>query len=113
VGAREDEPRVPHLEGLVLADLIAWREADPRRPEILYWRTTEGEEVDFVVEDGDRLLPIEVKAAKRPRSSHAAHLRTFLAQYPDAAPGALLLHGGEEVFWVSKRVLATPWWRVV
>ena len=39
------------------------------------WRTTLGEEVEFVVEDGDRLLPIEVKAITTPRFRDAARLR--------------------------------------
>jgi len=42
----------------------------------------------------------------------ARHLRTFLTDYP-AAPGALLLYDGEDVFWMDQRILATPWHRVI
>jgi hypothetical protein len=80
------------------------------RPSILYWRTTEGEEVDFVVEDGERLLPIEVKSSRRPRASDAASLRTFLDQYGEQVPGGLLLHAGSEVGWLARRILSAPWW---
>lgn len=37
--AGETEPRGPHLENLVLMDLLAWRDVQARRPEILFWRT--------------------------------------------------------------------------
>lgn len=108
----ESEPRGAHLENLVLSDLLAWREAQIPRPELLYWRTATGLEVDFVVETASRLLPIEVKAASRVTHSDAKGLESFLDEYPEECDGALLLHTGEETFPVSRRVLATPWWRV-
>lgn len=107
------EPTGAHLENLVVTDLFAWREAQIRRPEILYWRTAKGAEVDIVVEWDGVLLPIEVKAASRVKHDDARHLRTFMEEYGDAVRGALLLHTGTEAFWLSDRVLAVPWWRVV
>ena len=109
----EATPSGAHLENLILADLLTWRETDVARPSILYWRTSSGEEVDFVVERRGRVLPIEVKATTNPSYADARHLRTFLAEYGESAMGALLLHGGTETFWLSERVLATPWHTVV
>ncbi len=111
--ADEIEPRGAHLENLVLVDLLAWRDTQIRRPQILYWRTASGEEVDFVVEGADRLLPIEVKASRKVVPRDARHLRAFLDEYPDRADGALLLHTGEETFPLTRRVLAAPWWAVM
>ena len=56
------EPQGSHLENLVLQDLLVWRDARVARAELGYWRTTIGEEVDFVIEAGNKLLPIEEKA---------------------------------------------------
>ena len=81
--AGQNEPGGAHLENLVLHDLLAWRDSRLNRAEILYWRTTVGEEVDFVVETDGSLLPIEVKATSRPRLGDARHLRTFRAEYGD------------------------------
>jgi uncharacterized protein len=86
-----------HLENVVLADLLAWRDSSVRRPEILFWRTTEGEEVDLLIESGGRLLPIEVKATRTPGPRDVRHIRTFREQYPDRFVGGLLLHDGTEV----------------
>lgn len=107
------EPSGPHLENLVLQDLLAWRDARLDRAEVLYWRTAIGEEVDFVIEAGGRLLPVEVKATSRPRLGDAAHLRTFRAEYGKKARAGLLLHTGSAVEWLAPDVLAAPWWRVV
>ena len=102
-----------YLENLVLQDLLAWRDARLDRAEILYWRTAGGEEVDFVIEAGGRLLPVEVKAASRPRLGAAAHLRTFRAEYGEQARAGLLLHSGPALEWLTPDVLAAPWWKVL
>ena len=97
----------------MLCDLLAWRDARLERAELGYWRTSLGEEVDFVVEAGDRLLPIEVKATIRPRLDDAVHLRTFRAEYGERARAGLLLHAGPDTEWITPDVLAVPWWRVL
>ena len=107
----EIEPRGAHLENLVLLDLLVWRDIQARRPEVHYWRTASGLEVDFVVESGDRLLPIEIKSGARLDSCSAHALEAFLDDHDDQAQGGLILYGGTDTFQFSKRVIATPWWR--
>ena len=105
----ESELRGAHLENQVLCDLLAWRDVQTRRPEVLYCRTATGLEVDLVVETPTRLLPIEVKAAARVRPSDARGLEAFLDEYPELTDGGLLLYGGHELYPVTRRVLAVPW----
>lgn len=106
-------PSGAHLENLVLNDLLAWRDARVDHVELAYWRTTIGEEVDFVIEAGGTLLPIEVKATSKPRLADCAHLRTFRHEYGRKARAALLLHTGRTVEWLAPDVLAVPWWRAL
>jgi predicted AAA+ superfamily ATPase len=81
--AGETEPRGCHLENLILIDLLAWRDTQARRPEILYWRTASGEEVDFVIETATKTIPIEVKAATRVAPADARGLEAFLDEYAE------------------------------
>jgi len=111
--AGADEPGGAHLENMVLHDLLAWRDARLDRAEIGYWRTASGEEVDFVVEAGGKLLPIEVKASARPRLGDAARLRSFRNEYGGKARAGILLHTGTTLEWLAPDVLAAPWWRVL
>ena len=108
--AQEDVPRGAHLENLVLIDLLAWRDARDSRADIFYWRTTAGEEVDFIIEADDRLLPIEVKSTTKPSLRDAAALRSFRREYGDSARAGLLLHDGDMLDWLTPDVLAVPWW---
>jgi predicted AAA+ superfamily ATPase len=109
----EEDPGGALFENLVLVDLLAWRDARLERTELSYWRTASGEEVDFVVETGGKLLPIEVKAGPRPRLGDAAHIRSFRAEYGKKARTGLLLHTGSTLEWLAPDVLAVPWWRML
>jgi len=107
------DPEGAHLENLVLHDLMAWRDTRLERAEVGYWRTAIGEEVDFVIETGGRLLPVEIKATGRPRLGDAKHLRTFRGEYGAQSRAGLLLHTWSTLEWLTPDVLAAPWWRVV
>ncbi|MGH7165025.1 MAG: ATP-binding protein [Nitrospiraceae bacterium] len=96
------------LETLVLSEVLAWREALVPRPEVLYWRTTSGLEVDLVIEQGGRVVPLEVKASSRPRAADSAHMRVFLDEYGKRAPHGVLLHTGERAELLAERIWAIP-----
>ncbi len=102
-----------HLENLVLADLLVWRDGQAPAPEVLFWRTTTDREVDFVIEAGGRLLAVEVKAGASPGLGDIRGLRLFQQDYRDRFAGGLLLHGGRDTQWMAEGVLAAPWWRVL
>lgn len=109
----DPEPTGFHLENLVLAELLAWRDAGLDPPQVMHWRTAGGEEVDFIVEWRGRLLAVECKASDRPASADARGLRSFLSEYGTDALGGLLLHTGNELSWIAEGVLACPLWRII
>lgn len=111
--AGQAEPAGAHLENVVLADLLAWRDGQLDPPSLGYWRTATGEEVDFVIEAGNRLLPIEVKATTKPRVQDARHLQSFREEYGNRSRAGLLLHAGDKIEWLAPKILAVPWWRVL
>ena len=107
------EPGGAELENLVLLDLVAWRDSRLDRADVCYWRTAAGEEVDFVIDAGGQLLPVEIKATSRPRIADASSLRAFRSEYGKKARAGLLLHTGSRLDWITPDVLAAPWWRVL
>lgn len=108
--SQQPEPQGALLENLVLQDLLAWRDSGSSSGELFFWRSTLGEEVDFVIESGGRLLPLEVKSSRRTRLSDTKHLRTFIGEYPERSLPGLLLYDGERAEWIGPDVLAVPWW---
>ncbi len=109
----EREPRGAHLENLIVNDLFTWRETRAHRPNILFWRTSKGAEVDLVIESPSGLLPIEVKRSANVQTDDARHLSTFLDEYADKSSAGILIYTGSSTYWLTKRVLAVPLNRVL
>src|SRR5690606_21932365 len=109
--ADEVAPSGFHLETLVASDLLVWRDGAPGRG-LYHWRLAGGQEVDFVLEERGRILPLEVKSATRVGAGDARHLRGFRDRHPDAVRGALL--SADPVIRVlAPGIVAAPWWAVV
>lgn len=96
------------FEALIYQHLRVLSELMTPKARLYFWRTQIGEEVDFVVEQGRRLLAFEVKWSENPRFQHAEGLRRFLDAHPHAQ-GGILLHRGAEVRYLGERILALPW----
>jgi predicted AAA+ superfamily ATPase len=98
-----------YYETLVYLHLRAWCEAQTPKPAIYHWRTVAGQEVDFVIERGRKLLALEVKLTNRPGVQDIRHLLLFLEEYPETVRG-VLVHTGNRLSWLHSRVIAVPWW---
>lgn len=109
--AREADPTGFHLETLVASDLAAWRDEAPRRA-LYHWRLAGGQEVDFVLEEKGRLVPVEMKATTSIGLGDARHLRTFRERYRNAARG-IVLSSDPVIRVLAPNVIAAPWWAVV
>jgi predicted AAA+ superfamily ATPase len=75
---------------------------------LYFWRTIEGNEVDFVLEHGRRLLAIEVKLGDNLGYRDAAGLRLFLEKHPKTS-GGLIIYGGKEIKRLDEKIVAIPW----
>jgi predicted AAA+ superfamily ATPase len=75
---------------------------------IRFWRDPGGPEVDWVVEAGDRLVPVEAKWTDSPRLGDVKHLRPFLDEYRNADRGFLVCRAPRRVA-LGKKVVAIPW----
>jgi predicted AAA+ superfamily ATPase len=78
------------------------------RGRLHFWRTQTGDEVDFVIEHGRRVVGIEVKMTDAPGYRHAAGLVKFLGEHPQAV-GGILLHGGQQIRRLDEKIVAVPW----
>jgi predicted AAA+ superfamily ATPase len=80
------------LETLIFQELRAINENYRMGYELYYWRTSNGQEVDFVLYGERGLIAIEVKRTSTIKPGEMSGLKAFLKDYPMAKP--LLLYGG-------------------
>lgn len=81
--AVDERPDIgPLTENLVLTELC--KNTNPLLDTIMYWRSSSGAEVDFVVRRPNELIAMEVKAGELKRPKISRSLRSFIEAYqPD------------------------------
>jgi len=98
-----------YFETMVYFHLRALCEGMTPKAGLHYWRTVSGQEVDFVIEHGRRLLAFEVKYTANPTAFDIKNLLGFLDAYPETVLG-VVVHGGNQIKWLHSKVIAVPWW---
>lgn len=63
-------------------------------PQIYFWRTATGTEVDLVVDTGVNLIPIEVKLSTTPNQSMAKGIESFRKDFGKKALKGYVVHQG-------------------
>lgn len=97
------------VETWVVGEAIKLRRARGLGAENLYyWRSHEGLEVDLIVESGQRLHPIEIKATTSPGPKHLEGMATFMRLAGKRAQPGVLVHLGKEKGSMGSHTL-TPW----
>ncbi len=77
-------------------------------PQIYFWRTSTGTEVDIVIESGRNLTPLEIKLSSTPRPAMASGIQSFVKDFPDRATPGYLIHTGELRLPLGPGVTALP-----
>lgn len=96
------------FETLVLGEIVRAFYNRGMLPRIFWWRTSYGEEVDFIIEDRARIIPIEVKLSAKVTSGMARNLVSFCELFSEKIDrGFLLTLYGEELK-LDKKVVALP-----
>lgn len=75
-----------------------------------YWRTSGGAEVDCILDLGQKVIPIEIKASRRVALSEIRGLANFLADYPDKADFGLVITMGDRPEKLTEKIIAIPWY---
>lgn len=84
------------FENWVIIDLMKARYNQASVPRFYFYRDVAGKEVDLLLLQGSRLVPIEIKSNKTFSPSFLDNLKHFHEQCPKAAGGGVIYQGKEE-----------------
>jgi hypothetical protein len=113
--------RSPLLQGPFIGALVetavvaAWVKAFHHRglpPQLYYWRSRDGLEVDLLVEYDGRIYPFEVKSTSTPTPLHAMPLKKWSELSRGAGERATVLADIPAAVTLESGVRAVPWWWV-
>ena len=96
------------FETAVLLEIVKAFVNRGEEPQIYFWRTSAGVEVDLVVEAGGELIPIEVKLSATPRPAMASGIRTFQEDLGAKAGKGFVVHPGNVHLPLAPNVVALP-----
>ena len=96
------------FETAVVAEIVKTIVHRGEEPQVYFWRTASGTEVDLVVETGGKLVPIEAKLSATPRPPMAAGIRAFQQVFGDRAASGYVIHPGEVALPLAPGVIAVP-----
>jgi len=70
------------------------------QPDLYFWRDSSGNEIDLIIENGDRLIPIEIKSGQTFNRSFLKNLNYWCELY--GKPESFLFYGGDKSFQYKK-----------
>lgn len=86
------------FETFVVAELVKSRLNNGERPDMYFWRDSNGNEVDVVVEAGVQLIPVEIKSGKTVARDFFSGLDRWKALAGSRAQSPTLIYGGDEKY---------------
>ncbi|UOD51028.1 DUF4143 domain-containing protein [Orrella daihaiensis] len=75
----------PFLEGWIITEAVKAFLAMGRKPDLYFWRSHDGLEVDLLIGIKGKLHPVEIKLTSTPTSGHVGPLTRFLELAGDDA----------------------------
>ena len=109
-GTLERHPlRGPIFESFVVSELIKSFAAKRREPPLCFWRDATGHEIDILIDTGERVVPVEVKAGRTVAADAVDTLVWWRSIPSNPNGGGILVHGGTESF-VFKDCHVLPWY---
>jgi len=96
------------METAVLTEIIKTLTHRGIDPQVFFWRTSMGSEVDIVIEHSGKLVPIEVKLSATPRPAMGGSVRSFQKDFGKRVLPGYVVHPGNVRFPMGSGVTALP-----
>jgi uncharacterized protein len=96
------------FETAVLAEIVKTFRNRGEDPKVYFWRTSAGVEVDFIIDLGAKLIPIEVKLSATPNPSMANGIVSFRKDFGKKAHQGYVVHPGDIMLSLGENVTALP-----
>jgi len=98
----------PIMETAVLSEIIKTLAHRGLPPQIYFWRTSIGSEVDIIVEQDQKLVPVEVKVSSTPRPGMASSIKILQKDLGERALPGYIIHPGTVKLPLGEKVTALP-----
>jgi predicted AAA+ superfamily ATPase len=96
------------LETAVVHEIVRTLTHQGQEPQVYFWRTSTGVEVDVVIDTGTALIPIEVKQSATPNRRMAESIESFRKAVGTRATRGYVVHPGDTKLPLGPHAVAWP-----
>jgi len=79
-------------------------------PEIYFYRTPAGMEIDFLISAKGKILPVEVKSSPKVGYADARSIEFFMTDHNSLVPLGIFVYSGREIVEIRKNIWGIPDW---
>ncbi|GBU24767.1 ATPase AAA [Fibrobacteria bacterium R8-3-H12] len=83
------------FENMVVAEALKQRYNSGKEAELYYFRDQKGFEIDLILNEGQSIIPIEIKASRTYNASLADNIRKFIS-FSNSAKNSAVIYSGKE-----------------
>ena len=96
------------FEGLIISELMKDRFNRGLTSNLYFWRNNLGDEIDVVIDQGTRLVPVEIKSGETLNPDYFRGLKKWKKMTSDSEVPSYLVYGGGE-YLLSEGISIVPW----
>jgi len=97
------------FEHAVVLEIIRRVRALNKNYKVCFWRTSGGAEVDCVIDMGEKVIPIEIKATGHVGCSDIKGLTNFLQEYNGVSQHGYVVTMGNKKEMLAENITVIPW----
>jgi len=96
------------METAVIIEIVKTIVHRGEEPRVYFWRTAAGNEVDFIIESGQKAVPVEVKLSATVKPAMSSSIRVFKKDLSGRASEGYVVHPGNTSLPLGEGVFSIP-----
>ena len=97
------------LENFIITEIMKQNSFLKKKRNMYFWRTSNGAEIDLIIEHQDKLIPIEIKSGVKITNNNIRGLKDFIElKINKNIPFGIIFYRGEDICRYTENILLIP-----
>jgi hypothetical protein len=95
-------------ETWIFSELIKWKQLQPVEPDLFFYRSAGGLEIDFLICGERTILPVEVKVSEKVSYADGRAIEQFISEHKKTSTIGIIVYRGKFLQEIRKNIWAIP-----
>ena len=97
------------VENKIAIELKSYLSIYEPSAKLFFWRSSGGAEIDFLIERGDQMIPVEVKWRSTVSVKDVTGMQVFLQDFKNEAHWGIVLYKGRQLLKIKENIFLVPY----